>query len=133
MKYFAQKVKTNEGVFDSKREHLRWLVLKQMEREGKISLLKRQVRFEILPRLTYEHEVKMKTKVKKVIRVDEKAKHYTCDFLYYEDGHMVVEDVKSKGTMGARDYSLRRHLIKWLLQRKNEEIGYESWIFKETT
>lgn len=132
MKYFSKKVKNEHGVFDSQTEYGRFLYLKHLEDIGDISNLTQQVRFEIIPKLVkYEPKV-LKTKVKMISRVDEKAAHYTCDFTYMErGGKFVIEEVKTKGTMMARDYSLRKKLIKQLIHRHNEEKGFEDWVFRE--
>ncbi len=131
MKYFAKKVKYNDLIFDSKTELKRYLELQALQAKGKISDLKLQVRFEIIPPLIKEVEVKLKTKTKIVQRVDEKAAHYTCDFTYIKDDMMIIEEIKSEGTMRARDYPLRRKLIKALLNKRNKELGKEYYRFNE--
>lgn len=46
--------------------------------------------------------------------VDEKASHYTADFVYRRaDGTEVVEDVKSSYTRREKDYILRRKFLRW--------------------
>lgn len=42
-KYHAEKVVTDEGVFDSKLEYRRWLELKLLEAAGQIAELERQI------------------------------------------------------------------------------------------
>lgn len=112
-KYFAHKVTTAFGTFDSRLEMRRYLYLKDLESKGKISNLRKQVTYEIIPRQTYIEEVQLKTKTKKVEKVLEKAAEYTADFVYdLPDGTEVVEDVKSKATREARDYPLRRKLMR---------------------
>ena len=100
-----------------------------MESKGIISDLKTQVQFEIIPKLIKKKIVHLKTKDKIVERVEEMAAHYTCDFAYLHDGKLVVEEIKSKATKLARDYPLRRKLIKHLLHQKNEEIGRDYYQF----
>lgn len=132
MKYFSHKIKTPDGVFDSKQEYDTFLYLKQQEDIGVISSLERQKSFEIIPRLTKMVKVELKTKTKMVERVDEKAAHYTPDFCYWKDGKYVIHEVKSTGTSLARDYPLRRKLIKQAIARHNQEVGFEEWVFVET-
>ena len=132
MKYFAKKIKNEYGVFDSKSEYERFLYLKHQEDIGEISFLKQQVKFEIVPVLMKKVERKLKTKTKIEYKVDERAKHYTADFTYInKDGQFVISEIKSLGTMTARDYPLRRALIKQIIYKHNEDVGFEDWIFEE--
>lgn len=132
-KYFAHKFTDPRGnKWDSKKEYYRWLMLDAMERDGKIRNLVRQVRFQILPQITHNVEKKLKTKTKLVERVLEKAKFYTADFVYEDDEHVYVEDVKSSYTKTIRDYPLRRHLMRKRIQEINEEYGRDYYVFIET-
>lgn len=133
MKYFSKKIKTADGTFDSKAEYERYLFLKHEEDIGVISDLQRQVKFEIIPKLTKKVEVRMKTKTKIVERVDEMAAHYTADFVYYNHlGQCVISECKGGGTLQRlADYVLRRKLIKQLIRRHNELVGHEDWVFEE--
>lgn len=47
-KYRAKKIRTAEGVFDSKAELARWNELKLLERAGEIKNLRRQVRYKMV-------------------------------------------------------------------------------------
>lgn len=132
MKYFNKKVRNEYGTFDSKSEYERFLILKHQEDIGVISDLKQQVQFEIVPKLIKTIPVQLKTKVKYVERVDEKAKHYTADFTYINSqGQYVISEVKSVGTALARDYPLRRALIKQIIHNHNKDVGFEDWVFEE--
>lgn len=132
MKYFAKKIRNEFGEFDSKTEYERFLYLKHLEDIGVISYLRQQVKFEIIPKLVKKIEVKLKTKTKEKEIVEEKAKHYTADFTYINSsGQFVISEVKSKGTALARDYPLRRALIKQIIFKHNEEVGFEDWVFEE--
>lgn len=131
MKYFSKKIITPYGVFDSKAEYERFMILDHQQSIGVISDLQQQVRFEIIPKLVKLVTVHLKTKTKTVERVDEKAAHYTADFTYYKDGQYVIEEIKSEGTMLARDYPLRKKLIKHIIAKHNQEAGFEDWVFNE--
>ena len=48
-KYHAKKQSIGNLVFDSKKEAMRWLELEKMQRDGLISDLRQQVKFELLP------------------------------------------------------------------------------------
>lgn len=86
-KYHAKKTVVDGITFDSRREADRYLVLKDMEEDGIIEDLRRQVRYELVPAF------------------DVDARHYrpvyyVADFVYLdkETGKEVVEDVKGMRT-----------------------------------
>lgn len=85
--------------------------------EGRIRNLRRQVRYELIPRQTYTVQIHLKTKVKEEERVREQACAYVADFVYEKkmpDGSWqeVVEDAKSPVTRTA-DYRIKRKLMLW--------------------
>ena len=132
MKYFSKKIRNEYGEFDSKAEFERYLHLKHLEDIGAISYLKRQVKFEIIPKLVRKDKVHLKTKVKEVERVEEMAAHYTADFCYLDhDGKYIIEELKGSYTKNLADYILRRKLIKRIVFLHNEEVGFVDWEFKE--
>lgn len=132
MKYFSKKVKNEHGKFDSRDEFDRYLYLKHMEDIDVISYLRRQVRFEIIPKLVRKETIQLKTKDKEVERVEEKAAHYTADFCYLDnEGKYIIEELKSEYTKNLTDYILRRKLIKRMIFLHNEEVGFVDWEFKE--
>lgn len=101
-KYGAKKVVSPEGqVFDSRKEYNRWCNLRLLERAGKISDLKRQVPYELIPK-----------------QVGERACSYIADFQYYQDGNLVVEDCKGYRTEG---YRIKRKLMLWVHDIKIKE------------
>lgn len=93
-KFNNKKMETPDGVFDSKGEYQRWLFLCDAERCGRISDLKRQVRYTLIPTQYRTETVQLKTKTKDVRRVAEREITYTADFVYTKDGETVVEDFK---------------------------------------
>ena len=132
MKYFSKKIKNEYGVFDSKAEYERFLYLKHQEDIGVITDLKRQVEFEIIPKLVKKVEVQLKTKTKIVERVEERPANYTADFCYYNsEGQYVILEIKGKYLGKLADYVLRRKLIKQIVYKHNQSVGYEDWIFEE--
>ena len=80
-KYRNRRTVVNGVVFDSKREAERWCELCLMANAGAIENLQRQVKFEILPK-TDKY----------------RARHYIADFVYRENGKLVVEDAKGAKT-----------------------------------
>lgn len=104
-KYGAKKIKdpATGYVFDSKKEFFRWCELRIMERAGKISDLKRQVSYELIP----------KQKV-------ERACTYVADFVYIDEhGETVVEDAKGVRTDA---YRIKRKLMLWVHGIKIQEV-----------
>lgn len=94
-KYGARKVKAPDGqVFDSVKEQHRWGMLRLLERAGRISDLKRQVSYELIPK-----------------QQGERACSYVADFTYMENGKLVVEDCKGFRTP---EYRLKRKLMLWV-------------------
>lgn len=133
MKKYNNKIVLYKGIkFVSILERDRYIRLEAMQKSGKINGLELQVRFEVLPKLLKYVEVKMKRKTKLKSYVDETAVHYTCDFAYHYNGMYVIEEVKSDGSKKARDYSIRRKLIKKLIHDHNELFPEsEQWVFNE--
>ena len=101
-------IKTNGK--DSKKEFKRGLVLKQLEKEGKIKDLQEQVKFELQP--------PFRNLQGKAIRKIE----YVPDFVYFncEKQVMVCEDVKGFKT---KDYILKSKLF---------QFKYPHYYFLET-
>ena len=81
-KYKAVKTMVGDEVFDSKKEAKRWVELRKMEEDGKIKDLARQVKFPLLPKQMLDG------------KVIERQCNYIADFIYRENGHLVVEDTK---------------------------------------
>lgn len=85
---------TRSKGYDSKKEERRAKILKLMEKQGLITDLKEQVKFELIP--SQRGMVSGITKGKRVIKegVVEQPIAYYADFTYYKEGKLVVEDVK---------------------------------------
>jgi hypothetical protein len=95
-KYGAKKIidPATGYVFDSKKEFIRWCELRILERSGNISDLKRQVKYELIPK-----------------QAGERACMYVADFVYINsDGNTVVEDTKGVRTDA---YRIKRKLMLW--------------------
>lgn len=84
-KYHAAKTVVDGITFDSRKEADRYLVLKGMEEDGAIEGLRRQVRYELIPAFD-------------VAGKHYRPVYYVADFVYREDGHEVIEDVKGMKT-----------------------------------
>lgn len=83
-KYNARKVETADGKFDSAAEWERWLALKDMEKNGEIKGLERQVPYVLIPKQMKDGKVLFR------------ETKYVADFKYVDakTGETVVEDVK---------------------------------------
>lgn len=103
-KYGSRKV-TIEGItFDSVREGSRYRELKLLERAGKISNLRRQVKYLLIPSQFEDVAINGKEKTICV----ERACYYVADFVYSENDKLVVEDCKGFKT---KDYIIKRKLM----------------------
>lgn len=95
-KYGNRKI-TKDGItFDSMKEYKRFCELTLLERAGEITDLQRQVKFMLIPSQKIDG------------KVVERPVHYIADFVYQEDGQMVVEDTKGFKT---KDYILKRKMM----------------------
>lgn len=112
-KYGNKKVILGGHIFDSRKEADRWIVLREAERKGLIRNLELQRKFELVPAVTLSQMVQLKTKVKPVQRVIQKAITYTCDFVYIKDGAQVVEDVKISPKIIPHEFRLKEKLFFW--------------------
>ena len=103
-KYKAQKTTVDNITFDSRREAERYIVLRQLLHDGKITDLRRQVKYELIP--TQRDQA--------TGRVIERACHYIADFVYVDaaTGETVVEDAKGyHGGSAYNYYTIKRKLM----------------------
>ena len=114
-KYHNKKVEYAGISFDSKKEMKRYVFLKDMEDKGVIENLERQVRFVLIPSLTEDVVVHLKTKDKVVKKTIQLAITYTCDFRYVHDGVTIVEDIKASPKSAALDkvFLVKEKLFRW--------------------
>lgn len=113
-KYHSRKAVVDGITFDSGREACRYQQLKLLEKANKITGLELQVKFELLP-AQYEETVEVFTKGPKKGQPKrgkciEKAVFYVADFVFCENGRMIVEDAKGCRT---KDYIIKRKLFRW--------------------
>jgi hypothetical protein len=112
-KYYNIKTRALDGtVFDSHKEAIRWDELLLLQRAGKITELRRQVEYELIPAQyeTYERYGKSGQRLKDGVRLLERKVCYVADFVYTdaETGENIVEDAKGIRT---KDYILKRKLM----------------------
>lgn len=114
-KYNNKKIIVNGIKFDSKKEAQRYQELKTLERAGHITDLKRQAKYVLIP-AQYEpsDEVFVKGKEKgkpKKGRLIERECAYYADFVYCNNGEIVVEDTKG---MRTPEYIIKRKLMLYI-------------------
>lgn len=95
-KYNAKKIKNADGTFDSKHEYERWIGLKNLQYQGYISDLRRQVEYELIPKQMLNG------------KIAEMPCSYRADFVYTLNGETVVEDAKGYKTP---EYIIKRKLM----------------------
>lgn len=97
-KYRSTKTEACGIVFDSRREANRYTELKMLEETGEISDIRRQVKYELIPKQIGDDG-----------RVIERACDYKADFVYTtRDEQTVVEDTKGIRTTA---YVIKRKLM----------------------
>lgn len=98
-KYRNKKVVVDGLTFDSRKEAHRWVQLRQMQDNGRITDLQRQVTFQLAPSVLLHGEFRRK-----------RALTYTADFTYTDEGgNLVIEDAKGLQT---KEFRIKAHLMK---------------------
>lgn len=105
MQSYSKYRNIKTGGCDSRKEAKRGAELDIMQRAGLISNLRRQVKYELIPK-----------------QDGERAVHYIADYVYEENGQTVVEDVKSPMTRRLPAYVIKRKLMKWRHAIKVSEV-----------
>lgn len=88
------------GGYDSKKESKRASTLKMMEASGEIQDLREQVKYELIPKHVGADG-----------KVVERNCSYIADFVYTQNGELVVEDSKSAITKKEPSYIIKRKLM----------------------
>ncbi len=122
MKYKSKKTEVDGILFDSKKEAKRYRELLLMERAGEIQDLRLQYKFVLIPAqyedvLRYSEKTGKRLKDKRVCVEKECA--YIADFVYLQNGRLVVEDTKGFRTA---DYIIKRKLMLHVHGIKIQEI-----------
>ena len=107
-KYRAKKTEVDGIAFDSKKEAKRFMELELLVKNGAISNLQRQVKFELIPSQKIDG------------KVAERACSYVADFVYLDkEGNTIVEDTKGVKT---KDYIIKRKLMLWVHGIRIKEV-----------
>lgn len=111
-KYGNRKTVVNGIEFDSRKEAVRYQELRLLERAGKISGLRLQEKFILIPSQREASTEVYKSGPQKGRRKPgkllEKECSYIADFCYTENGEIVVEDTKGFRTEA---YKIKRKLM----------------------
>lgn len=108
-KYGNRKLKFGENTFDSMKEYYRYLDLLQMEKEGKIKELQRQVKYLLIPAQREPSTIGARGGIKKGKLLEREVAYY-ADFVYRlaDTDTLVVEDTKGVRTT---EYILKRKMM----------------------
>jgi hypothetical protein len=117
-KYNAKKTVIDGIEFDSKKEARRFAVLKSLESAGMISDLQRQVEFVLIPEQREPDTIGSRGGIHKG-KVIERKCSYIADFVYRENGNLVVEDAKG---MRLPDYVIKRKLLLYIHGLRIREV-----------
>lgn len=116
-KYHSKKIEVQGIQFDSKKEAARFKELQLMERAGQIQDLQRQVKYVLLPAQYRQFFDKKAHRWKN--RCVEREVCYIADFVYEQDGKIVVEDTKGFKT---KDYIIKRKLMLYIHNIQIKEV-----------
>lgn len=122
-KYNNKKIEVDGMTFDSKKEANRYKELSLLQKAGKISGLRTQVSYVLIPsqrevsdEVYTRGENKGKNKPGKLL---ERECTYVADFVYYKDGEVIVEDTKGFRT---KEYIIKRKLMLYVHHIQIKEI-----------
>jgi hypothetical protein len=118
-KYRNKRVEYEGIVFDSLKEKRRYCQLQILEKNGIISDLRLQVPFELIPAIYEDEIVQLKTKTKIKRKLVQRSTTYVADFVYLQDGEMIVEDTKGFRT---KEYELKKKMMRAFLGIEIKEI-----------
>lgn len=119
-KYGNKKVLVDGIEFDSKKEAKRYRELLELQNQGEIHDLQRQVKFVLIPPQREPDTIGAKGGVHKG-KVLEREVAYIADFTYRNDSpeQFIVEDTKG---MRTKDYVIKRKLMLWVHGIRVREI-----------
>lgn len=117
-KYGSRKVIVDGITFDSKKEARKYCDLTLLEKAGQIQNLQRQVKFVLIP-AQYEPDIIGKRGGVKRGKLIERECSYIADFVYVQDGKLVVEDTKGFRTT---DYIIKRKLMLYVHGIRIQEV-----------
>ena len=119
-KYKNRKVNIDGIEFDSMKEYWRYAELKQMQAEGKITDLQRQVKYILIPAQREPDTIGKRGGVKKGKLLEREVAYY-ADFVYRlaDTGTLIVEDTKG---MRTTEYIIKRKLLLYMHGIRIKEV-----------
>ena len=119
-KYKNRKVNIDGVEFDSMKEYWRFAELKQMQAEGKITDLQRQVKYILLPAQREPDTIGKRGGVKKGKLLEREVAYY-ADFVYKlaDSGTLIVEDTKGVRTT---EYIIKRKMMLYFHKIRIKEL-----------
>lgn len=126
-----QKYIASDGTeYDSKDEYLYHQILLTDKR---VSCIRRQVRINIFPTVYMKVPKQLKAKIRYDKRVMVNGHNYKADFVFWEDGRLVVCDVKSSYTHKLREFRITAKGVinKILSHNKKRHNGDPFVVFRE--
>ena len=117
-KYRNSKTIVDGKEFASRKEARRYQELKLLEQNGDIENLDCQVKYVLIPTQREPDIIGVRGGVKKG-KVIEKEVSYIADFVYMQDGQLVVEDTKGFKT---KEYIIKRKMMLYFYGIKIREI-----------
>lgn len=122
-KYRNQRTTVNGITFDSRREAKRYCELAVLERAGVIQNLQMQKTFTLVPEQREEPTERYKKGIHKGEwkpgKLIEKQIAYIADFVYKQNGEMIVEDAKGLRT---KEYIIKRKLMLYIHNIRIKEV-----------
>lgn len=106
LKFRNQRIEINGIIYDSRKEARRHQELLWLEKAGRISNIRQQVRYVLAPSCHLWNEPKAKPPLR-----------YYADFVYEENGQEIIEDVKSPATRKEPLFRAKLHLMKTQLNK----------------
>ena len=119
-KYGAKPITVNGERFDSTGEYRRWCELKLLERSGAIHGLKRQRRYTLK---VARYGVPWPDKETPILYASGRKAAYVADFVYEENGKMIIEDFKGVDTPLSK---LKRAIVETMFKTKIRITGNSS-------
>lgn len=119
-KYGNHKIQIGENTFDSRKEYIRYLDLLGMLNEGKITDLKRQVKYVLIPAQREPDEIGPRGGIHKGKLIEKEVSYY-ADFVYKlaDSGITIVEDTKG---MRTTEYVIKRKMMLYFHGIRIKEI-----------
>lgn len=121
-KYKNRRVTFEGETYASRKELKRFQELELMQAAGRITGLRKQVKFVLIPAqyepdwIDYSKSTQGRKQKGKLI---EHEVAYVADFVYLKDGEMVVEDAKGFRT---KDYIIKRKMMLYFHKIKVQEV-----------